>query len=63
MTKNSKRAATKNPRIKRKRLFLQEKPLLQRRKLSNSGGLRIGRWVSPSRFYTLVELGLLLTGC
>ena len=38
MTKTSKRATTKNPRIKRKRLFLQEKPLLQRRKLSNSGG-------------------------
>lgn len=26
-------------------------------------GLRIGRGISPSRFYTLVELGLLLTGC
>jgi uncharacterized membrane protein YfcA len=26
-------------------------------------GLRIGRWISPARFYVMVELGLLLTGC
>ena len=38
MIENSKRATTRNLRIKRNRLFLQEKPLLQRRKLSNSGG-------------------------
>ena len=37
MLQHSKRATTRNLRIKRKRLFLQEKPPLQRGKLSNSG--------------------------